>query len=178
MKTLLCLFASAAAVLAADPAPESVGQVLDRQLAGVESEMVKLAEALPAEKYGFAPTDGEFQGVRTFAQQASHTAAVVYWMAAISLGEKNPSEVGAGENGPATVKTKEQIVQYLKDAFAYGHKAMKAITAENVTAPVANPFGDGTRARLWVANLAIWHSYDHYGQMVVYSRMNGVAPPR
>lgn len=175
MKTLLCAFAFAPLMLAAEP---TMGEALEGQLAGVERHMVALAEAMPAEKYNFAPTDGAFTGVRTFAQQATHTAAIVYWMASQSLGEKNPTDPGADENGPASLKTKEQIVQYLKDAFAYGRKAMKAVTAENATAPVANPFGKGTWPRLSVANLAIWHSYDHWGQMVVYARMNGVVPGR
>lgn len=177
MRSFLFLFASAAVMLAADPAAVPLSQVLDRQLSMIEREIVPLAEAMPAEKYQFVPTEGEFKGARTFAQQVGHTAAIVYAVAAASLGEKNPSEAGPGENGPANLKTKEQLVQYLKDAFAYGHKAMKAITTENATAPVANAFGNGSAPRLSMAHVAVWHSFDHYGQMVVYVRMNGIVPP-
>ena len=177
MKTLLSLLLAGAAAWAADPAPNPVGQVLDRQLSMLERELVPLAEAMPAAKYDFAPSGGEFQGVRTFGQQVGHTAAVIYAVAAATLEEKNPSELGPGENGPATLKTKEQLVTYLKDSIAYAHKAMASVTAANVTAPVPNAFGEGKAPRLSMATIAVWHSFDHYGQMVVYARMNGIVPP-
>lgn len=46
------------------------------------------AEAMPADKYSFAPSHGEFKGVRTFGQQVSHVAAVIYAVSASVLGEK------------------------------------------------------------------------------------------
>ena len=51
--------------------PRSVSQVMDRAVKGVESEFVPAAEAMPEDKYAFAPSNGEFKGVRTFAQQVS-----------------------------------------------------------------------------------------------------------
>ncbi len=175
MKLPILLFA-AAVVAGAQTAP-SVSKVLDQQLTMIERELVPLAEAMPAEKYGFAPKDGEFAGVRTFAQQATHTAAVIYAVSAAVLVEKNPTDMGEAENGPAGLKTKEEIVRYLKEAFAYGHKAMATLTAENLTEAVPSAFGSGKAPRLAMADVAIWHSFDHYGQMVVYARMNGIVPP-
>jgi hypothetical protein len=93
------------------------------------------------------------------------------------LGEKNPSEPGQNENGPASLKTKEDIVKYLKDAFAYAHKAMASLTADNLTSMVQSPFGKNKVPRVSMATVAAWHSFDHYGQMVVYARMNGIIPP-
>lgn len=142
----------------------------------VARELVPLAEAMPAEKYGFAPTQGEFAGVRTFAQQVSHVAVVMNMVSAAVLKEKIP-DAGPGENGPASLKTKQEIVAYLKEAIAYGHKAMKSVTAENIMENVPSAFGSRPAPRLAMANVAVWHSYDHYGQMVVYARMNGVIPP-
>lgn len=138
--------------------------------------MISLAEAMPAGTYGFAPKDGAFKDVRTFAQQAKHAGAVVYMVSAGILGEKPPVELG-DENGPASLTSKEQIVQFLKDAFAYGHKAMLTMTAENQTEMVASPFGSGKTSRGSLASEAAWHSFDHYGQMVVYARMNNIVPP-
>lgn len=160
----------------ADPAP-GIGQILDRTLASAEHEMVPLAEAMPADKYGFAPTGGEFKGVRTFGQQASHIATVLYQVSSAILGEKVPVEVGKNENGPASLKTKQDIVNYMKSAFAYAHKATATVTAQNATDLVASPFGDGKTSKISLATTATWHSYDHYGQMVVYLRMNGLVPP-
>jgi hypothetical protein len=91
------------------------------------------------------------------------------------LEEKNPTDMGQGENGPATLKTKEAIVQYFKDAIAYGHKAMAKLTESNLTDTVPSIFGQSARA--FLASAAIWHSFDHYGQAVVYARMNGIIPP-
>jgi uncharacterized damage-inducible protein DinB len=161
----------------AQPAAPAVSKVLDDQLSILESEFVSLAEAMPADKYGFAPTNGEFKGARTFGQQASHTAAVIYMVSAAVLGEKNPSEPGVNENGPVRLKTKEDIVKYLKEAFAYGHKAMRSLTDKNLTQLVDSPFGSDKMPRLTAASLAVSHSFNHYGQMVVYARMNGIIPP-
>jgi uncharacterized damage-inducible protein DinB len=156
-------------------APVTVDRVFDSQLRSAESEIVSLVEAMPAAKFNFAPTSGEFKGVRTFAEQAKHLSAVLYLVSAAAKAEKPPIDLGAGENGPESVKTKDQIVQFMKEAFAYSHTAMATLTAENLTQMMKSPFGQMPKAGL--LSLAVWHSFDHYGQMVVYARMNGVVPP-
>ncbi len=162
---------------AADTAQPPISKIYDQQLKMVEREVVSLVEAVPDAKFEFAPHDGEFSGVRTFAQQASHIAYVNYAVAASVLGEKNPSEPGEKENGPATLKSKADIVKYLKDSFAYAHRAMEMLSAANQTELVKSAFGDDKVPRIYMANVTLWHSMDHYGQMVVYARMNGVVPP-
>lgn len=154
-----------------------VSKVFLENLAMIENEIVPLAEAMPADKYDFAPTSGEFKGVRTFGQQASHVATVIYVVSSSVLGEKNPIDPGTNENGPASLKTKEEIVKFLKDSFAYARKAMATVTNENVTGMVKSPFGDKEVPRAGMASVVVWHSFDHYGQMVVYARMNGIVPP-
>ena len=168
----LCIIAAAGA----EPGTPAVGKIYDQQFSSLERELVPLAEAMPADKYDFAPTHGEFTGVRTFGLQAKHVAYIIYAVSAAMLEQKNPSQTVA-ENGPAALTTKDQIVRYLKDAFAYGHKAMAGLTNANQLDVIASPFGDGKVARVSMASTAVWHSFDHYGQMVVYSRMNGVIPP-
>ena len=154
----------------------SMSQLHDKELSNLEKEVVPLAEAMPADKYDFAPANGTFSGVRTFRLQITHLATVIYEMSSAILEEKMQVDVGKSENGPDALKTKEDAVKYLKDAFTYAHKAMNSITDENVTASVASPFG-GKATRASLADIAIWHSYDHYGQSVVYARMNGIVPP-
>ena len=154
----------------------TVAQLYDSPIAGVEREVVSLAEAMPAAKYDFAPAAGEFKGVRSFAQQVKHLAAVNYMVAAAAQQVKPPVDTG-GENGPASVASKEQIVQYLKASFAYCHKAALTLTAANQTELVDSPFGNGKTARGALLSIAVSHSFDHYGQMAVYARMNGVVPP-
>jgi len=165
----------ASAAFAAEPV--SVGKLRDGELKMAESEIVPLAEAMPADKYDFRPTDGAFKGVRTFGQQVKHLATVLYLVEAASQGQKPPVDLGKGEDGPESVKTKAEIVQYLKDAFAFGHKMTGMLTAQNQMELVKSPFGGPDQPRAGIANVAIWHSFDHYGQMVVYARMCGVIPP-
>jgi uncharacterized damage-inducible protein DinB len=168
---------SAALGIAADPAAPGIGKLLDQEIRMAESEVVALAEAMPADKYDFAPTQGEFKGVRTFSQQISHIAAVNYMVAAAALAEPNPSVAGDGENGPASIKGKDAVVKYLKDSFAHAHKAAAALTADNAMDMVPSAFGGGKTPRLSMVSVVAWHSFDHYGQAVVYARMNGIVPP-
>ena len=167
---------SAAAVFAADAPAPPASKILDSQLASFEKQFVPLVEAMPAEKFSFAPTSGEFKGVRTFSKQASHVAAVIVLVSAAILGEKPPLDPGSDENGPASLKTKDDVVKYVKDSFAYSHRAMASLTNQNVFQQVQGPFGSPA-SKLSLANIAVWHSFDHYGQMVVYLRMNGIIPP-
>jgi uncharacterized damage-inducible protein DinB len=161
---------------AAEQAP-SVGQVLDRTLASLEQEFVPAAEALDEARFGFAPTAGEFKGVKTFAQQVGHIASANYLFAAGIAGVKPPVDLGTGENGPDTLKTKADYITFLKASFAYAHKAFAGITDANATAAIPTPWGKGTTSRLGLATLTVAHGFDHYGQMVVYLRTNGIIPP-
>src|SRR6266851_8694250 len=140
-KILFVLTIFAASVFAAEPAGPSIGKILDGQIKTVEGEVVSLAEAMPEDKYDFAPKDGKFEGVRTFSQQMTHIAAINYLVSAGALGEKNPSDVGAGENGPESIKGKEAVVKYLKDSFAYAHKAAAAMTSASALDMMPPPFG-------------------------------------
>ena len=154
----------------------TVAQEMDKNVIGVEKEFVSAADAMPEAKYSFVPTSGEFKGVRTFAQQVKHVAAVNYILGASILGEKPPVDVG-GESGPDAIKTKADIVKFLKESFVYFHKAVASINEGNLLSPVKNPFGEGMVTRLWLATLNVGHCFDHYGQMVEYLRMNSIVPP-
>jgi len=167
----LCAFP----ILAADAAPDA-RQIFDKQLSNTEREVVGLAEAMPADKFDFAPTNGNFKGVRTFALEARHIAFEINTVASALLGETIPGQ--ERDNGPDELKTKDQIVQYLKDSFAHAHRAIGTLTNANLlelTSDPFNPKGESTR----IASVAIfyWHTYDHYGQMVEYLRMNNLTPP-
>ncbi len=176
MSACLLLLSGIALAQAAKPEPQTVSQVLAHSVTSVEHEFVPAAEAMPEDKYAFAPTTGEFKGVRTFGQQVKHVAAVNYILGSGILGEKSPVDTG-GENGPDSIKSKADIIKYLKDSFAYLHKAAESINETNLVAPTKNPFGEGTATRLALATGAVGHCFDHYGQMVEYLRLNGIIPP-
>ena len=172
---IVALLCFGAAIWAAD-AP-TLAQIYDKSLASVEGEFVPLAEAMPDGSYNSAPTQGEFKGVRTFRQQVKHVAAVNYLIAAALLQQKPPVDLGAGENGPDSIVSKDQTVRFLKDSFAYLHKAMGTLTEANQREMIQSPFGNSQSPRVAIALVAAGHCFDHYGQMVVYARMNGVVPP-
>ena len=184
---LLCCAAAAAPSFAlaqesAAPAKPAVGTpqapslIYGKLLGLMEKEFVSAAEAMPDDKFNFAPTQGDFKGVRTFAQQIKHVSAVNYMFAAAILSEKPPVELGS-ENGPDNITSKADVVKFLKDSFAYLHKALNTIDESNVLGQVPSPFGTNKISRLGLATIAISHPLDHYGQMVEYLRMNSIIPP-
>ena len=67
-------------------------------------------------------------------------------------------------------------MKYLRDSFDYAQSVLKTMTSDNALDPVSGPYG-GNSTRLGITTLAVWHASDHYGQLVVYLRMNGIIPP-
>ncbi len=184
MKKILALFGCAFLMMAAaeaqapKPKPEhrTVTELLNGNITSMQHEFVPAAEAMPEDKYGFAPSNGQFKGVRTFAQQIKHVAAVNYELGAALLEQKPPVDIG-DESGPASITSKADILKYLKDSFDYVHKAIATINESNFSGTVRSPFGEGSVSRLGLAMAVASHGYDHYGQMVEYLRMNGIIPP-
>jgi hypothetical protein len=174
----VCMVAGAQQPAVPGPASTIAG-AMEMQLRAVEGQFVPAAEAMPEEKYSFAPTGGNFAGVRTFALEVKHVATANFVFYSAILGQDPPAGVtaaGAG-NGPDDLQTKDQIVKYLKDSFALGHKALATLTPDNAVAPLAKPPLSFLNTRLALATFLLWHASDHYGQMVEYLRMNGIVPP-
>jgi uncharacterized damage-inducible protein DinB len=181
--TLLLSAAGAFAQGGAKPAapPPTIGSAIDAQVSILEREFVGAAEAMPDDKFNFTPTSlningSEYKGVKTFAEEVRHVAATNFLLWDVVTGDKPPIE-SKEDNGPPQLKTKAEIIKYLKDSFALGHKAAKSLTAENAAAQVPSPFGQGQTTKLFCASFAVAHAFDHYGQMVEYLRMNGIIPP-
>ncbi|HJT70689.1 MAG TPA: DinB family protein [Terriglobales bacterium] len=157
--------------------PQTLASVVDRDLSNAEKRLIEVAEAMPESKYSFSPealnvAGSDFKGVRTFAAQLKHVAASNYYYWAPMTGDKFPDDY-IGEEGPASAKSKAEIIKFLKDSFVLGHKAVATLTTENMLqAP------EGSKSpRLRLAEFAVAHCFDHYGQMVEYLRMNGIVPP-
>ena len=154
---------------------ERVATMYDDQVTLVENDVLSLAEAMPADRYDFAPTDGTFAGVRTFGEQVKHVATMMYMTAARVMEERSPYGPGTHNNGPDDVQSKEEIIAFLKGSISYARKAMASLTEENHMDLVPSVFGPQPRSGI-AAGVA-FHSFNHYGQMVVYARMNGITPP-
>ncbi len=174
MRTL-AVFALVSLFTSAAQAVDRVSDMYLKQVDLVEHDLVSLAEAMPAEKYSFRPSGEQFGDVRTFGEQVKHAATMIFMTAAIVLEERSPYGPGTNDNGPDSIQGKDQIVDYLKRSIAYARKAMSSLTERNHLDPLTTYFGQ--QSRIEVAAGVAYHSYNHYGQMVVYARLSGVVPP-
>jgi uncharacterized damage-inducible protein DinB len=161
-------------------APSTIASAIDREISLVEKEVVDAAEAMPADKFDFSPeklnlSGSDYKGVRTFGEQLKHIAASNYLIWSPITGEKPPDTVNDGK-GPDNMKAKAEIIKYLKDSFAFGHKAVATLNDSNLVQPITRNNRPPTN-RLFLATFAPAHAFDHYGQMVEYLRMNGIVPP-
>ena len=157
--------------------PPTIASTVDHEISTIEKELVEVAEAMPENKFNFSPESlnipgDDYKGVRTFAVQLKHVAASNYFLWSALTGDKIPENFKGG-NGPEDLKTKADIIKFLKDSFALGHKAAATLTTENILQPAER----SKSLRLHLATFAVAYAFDHYGQMVEYLRMNGIVPP-
>ena len=159
------------------PPPPTIASVVDREISNIEKQIVDVAEAMPEDKYNFSPESlhipgSDYKGVRTFAMQVKHVATSNYFIWSHLTGDKLPEGLKDG-NGPENLKTKTDIIKFLKDSFALGHKAAATLTPQNMLQTPEH----SKSSRLHLATFGVAHAFDHYGQMVEYLRMNGIVPP-
>ena len=162
---------------------ETVSSALLRQLQYQEYEVRSVSEVMPEEKYGYRPAAGKFKNdkpefgpaeVRTFAEQVKHVACSNFGFAAELDGQKPPEACYKG--GPSPAKTKKELLTYLRDSFAAIRKSLGGMDTKNMFDPIEGPYA-GPNTRLGLASVIIWHNADHYGQMTLYLRENGIVPP-
>jgi hypothetical protein len=156
---------AAAGTPQAQQAPTLASSV-DREISSIEKQVVEAAEAMPEDKFNFSPESlhipgDDYKGVRSFAVQVKHIAASNYFIWSPLTGDKFPEGLKDG-NGPENLKTKADILKFLKDSFALGHKAAATLTTENM---LQSP-GSSKSSRLHLAEFGVAHAFNHYGQMV------------
>ena len=166
-KTILltgAALAFTAAVAGAQAAPVSASIRADYR--SVRDFVIRSAEKMPADGYGFKPTPE----VRSFGQQIAHIADDQYNLCAPARGETRKAAYTAIES---SLRTKAELVPALREAFAYCDAAYDALT--DATA------GDATstkgRTKFGMLNWNVWHTWEHYGNIVVYLRLKGLVPP-
>jgi uncharacterized damage-inducible protein DinB len=142
------------------------GKLLDL----LSKEFVDAAEAMPDDKFNFAPPEsaGDFKGVRSFSDQVKHVAEANWYFFGGSMSEADSK---AKHDAIEKLSSKAEIIQALKDSLVQAHTYVDGTTAQNAFVMTAN----GTRGGM--AAFGIAHMMDHYGQLVVYLRMNGIVPP-
>jgi len=135
---------------------------------GLKETMHKIAAEMPADKYGFKPTPAQ----QTFGERTVHVATTnVYFLGLLGGTAAKPTIDPKAAGKDAALKA-------LDDSFDYGTAILKQQTDQALLQSVASApqfMGPSSRARL-VAFLA-GHTWDIYGQMVVYLRLNGLVPP-
>ena len=171
---LVCSVGASASARA--QAPVAPASAIDSVMSMLDGEFVAAAKAMPAEKYDFSPKSlaipaSKFEDVRTFADQIRHVAQANYFFYASVGGMKPDADVKA----IGSLKTKDEMVDALVKSFAFAHKSIAAITAENAWLTI-KPV-DGLTTRVSIASFGVAHGFDHYGQVVEYLRMNGIVPP-
>jgi hypothetical protein len=157
--------------------PPTVASIVGREISAIEKQIVETAEEMPEDNFNFSPESlnipgDDYKGVRTFALQVKHVGASNYARWSPLTGDEFPENFMGG-NGPEDLKTKAEILKFLKDSFALGHKAAATLTSQNILQGAEH----STSPRQYLATFAVAHAYDHYGQMVEYLRMNGIVPP-
>ena len=155
----------------------TLASAIDREISAIEKQVLDAAEAMPEDKFNFSPESlnlpgAKYKGVRTFAVQVKHIAASNYFIWSGLTGDKLPANLKDG-NGPEDIKTKAEVLAFLKDSFALGHKAAATLTPENMLQAPEH----SKSTRLHLATFGVAHAFNHYGQMAEYLRMNGIVPP-
>lgn len=174
-------FAIAQTTTQTTPATTSVidpATSLDGVLTSLERDIVALAEAMPADKYTYAPANTDFAGslkpdytgVRTFGQAIAHIAQGNYGYGAMFSGTKPPVDMATIGKGI----DKATAVASLKASFAFLHQGISTLTPANAFEHAGRGPND-TRVSVLAAGMA--HNHDHYGQLIEYLRMNGITPP-
>jgi DinB superfamily len=162
---------------------ETPGKAIIRTFDDQEYEFRSAAEAMPEDKWNYRPAPGLFKNekpefgpaeVRTFAEQVKHVACANFAFAAEMDGTKPPDACDKG--GPNPAKTRAELLNYLRDSFSTLKKSLTAITAKNMYDPIEGPYA-GPNTRLGLGVVCVWHVADHYGQVVIYLRENGIVPP-
>ena len=173
---LLLVCSGASAQVAAQDRIEPIAATVLQTFRTIERSFVSVANAMPADRWSFKPTNGEFGNVRTFAEQVKHVACGNFGFFNPIEGIEPPQDCGSGGPDPAT--TKAELMTYLRGSFEYAGRVLGTMTPDNALDAIGGPYGvPGNNTRLGLATTAVWHASDHYGQLVVYLRMNGIVPP-
>jgi uncharacterized damage-inducible protein DinB len=173
MKRIASALVLTALVLAASAAPAQApakgfrGAFLAQQ-AGVEKELVALAEATPAEKFSWRPAEG----VRSVSEVYMHLAGANYMLPSFA-GVKVPE--GISRDMEKTVTEKAAVIDALKKSFAHLRAAVEATPDADLDKPLRFFGMDSTVLGLYV--LIANHEHEHLGQSIAYARMNGIVPP-
>ena len=148
----------------------TVSQAVVAQWNEIGRKLIAMAEDFPEDKYQFKPVPEQ----RTFAAQLIHVSSSMYYFTDPVEGKKvrYPDDPKGDD-----LKTKAQIVAFVKKCVADGAAAIKAKGDKGMTDSVTDPESKQETSVADMAYGSIEHSGEHYGQLVVYYRVAGLVPP-
>jgi uncharacterized damage-inducible protein DinB len=152
---------------AAYDSPAPVSDALRSAAERAQRNLVAAAAEMPADKYGFKPTPAQM----SFGQVIGHLAGGNDFLCARIGGVEAPKRSPAGKDA-----SKQELVDRLKESFKFCDTALAQTNDAKLDAKV--PFfegGDVTRAAAMFAAVEDWA--DHYSQLAIYLRLNGLLPP-
>jgi hypothetical protein len=146
--------------MAQQPQPATPNAQMVAEWQSMAKKVNGLAAAFPEEKYDYQPT----KDVRTFAQTMLHIAFWNDFAAQYARGQKPDGK--ANEYPRERYRSKAEVVEVVKKSF---DNVLRALEEQDDAATVK-------AMRLWTAFQT--HNGEHYGQLVVYYRLNGLVPPK
>jgi hypothetical protein len=163
---------------------ETVAAPFLRRLQYQEYQVRSAAEAMPEDKYSYRPAEGKFKEekpqfgpaeVRTFAEQVKHVACCANF--GFASGARRPQAAGRLRQG--RIKSRQgqtRAADLPARLVCWIRKSLGAMNAQNQFDPIEGPYA-GPNTSLGIATVIVWHNADHYGQMTLYLRLNGIVPP-
>ncbi len=167
MKTVLTLLVLSPLTLLAQSSDNPLSAAVKSQYTMAKNNLIKSAEKMPEADYSFKPTDQ----VRSFGELIGHVSNASYMFCSAASGETNPNKA----NIEKTKTSKADLVQAIKDAFAFCDKAYDSLT--DATAADKVKFGRSEMPRLGVLTFNNMHDFEHYGNVVTYLRLKNIVPP-
>jgi uncharacterized damage-inducible protein DinB len=168
----LLLVMAVASVRPAAAAEElDLGGMLKLHMQRMRRMIVNIVGAMPEDKYDFKATPQ----VRSFREMAVHLIQDGYshvgWSAGIPR-EESEKLTKKYEN----YKTRAEILSGLNEMYDWAEKTVSTINVHNATDMVVGMRSE-RQTRFEAAMVAFEDQMDHYGNFVVYLRLNGVVPP-
>jgi len=147
------------------PSPGPAGELLEmwQRIAKMNTDM---AEQFPEEKYAYKPTPE----VRSFKEQILHVASSNYFFIRLAGGEKTRASQQDRE-------TKADVVAVLKESYADGAALIQKLGDDGLARTVKHPLAGHAISLRTIFGVAANHGGEHFGQLVIYYRLNGLVPP-
>jgi uncharacterized damage-inducible protein DinB len=159
------------------PQPSAPGTVITSAIHGFGMQygawLMTAFDSIPADKYGYKPTPKQM----SIGEVAAHLEGANYLLCTKFSGTSHP--MTARDSTPDSVKAmwpKDTLVARLKASFAFCHTALSAVTDAQLTDSMPG-FGGRKMVRARLVDIFVLDLVDHYSQIAIYMRLNGMLPP-